>query len=105
MLEFLIGALEKVVLDVQCLLGQGRAVQVVLRAVVDWKRRDVEDQEGDDMADVMKDSFMRTKAIQRIPCPGVLVNRPFCTSCTLWVCILCTWSALQKKGCGHVHPC
>ena len=42
-LKFLVGALEEVVLGVQYLLGEGRAVQVVLRAVVDWKRGDVEE--------------------------------------------------------------
>ena len=29
--------LAEVVLGVQCCLGEGRAVQIVLRAVVDWK--------------------------------------------------------------------
>ena len=33
LLKFLVGAHEKVVLGVQCLLGEGRAVQVLLRAV------------------------------------------------------------------------
>ena len=33
-MKFLVGALEEVVLGVQCLLGEGRGVQVVLRAVV-----------------------------------------------------------------------
>ena len=43
LLKFLIEALEEVVLGVQCLLGEGRAFQVVLRAAVDRKRRDVQD--------------------------------------------------------------
>ena len=34
LLRFLVGALDEVVLGVQCLLGEGRAVQVVLRAAV-----------------------------------------------------------------------
>ena len=34
--------LAEVVVGVQCCLGEGRTVQVVLRAVVDWKRGDVE---------------------------------------------------------------
>ena len=45
------------VLGVQCRLGEGRAVQVVLR-VVDWKREcDAETSKGDDMADQMTDYF------------------------------------------------
>ena len=43
LLKFLVGALEEEVLGVQCLLREGRAVQVVLRAVVDWKRESVEE--------------------------------------------------------------
>ena len=31
------------VLGVKCRLGEGRAVQVVLRVVVDWKSEDVEE--------------------------------------------------------------
>ena len=34
LLQFLVGALEEVVLGVQCLLGEGRAAQGVLRVVV-----------------------------------------------------------------------
>ena len=37
LLKFLVGALKEVFLGVQCLLGEGRAVQVVLRAVVHGK--------------------------------------------------------------------
>ena len=33
LLKFLVWALEKVVLGAQCLVGEGRTVQVVLRAV------------------------------------------------------------------------
>ena len=62
------------------------------------ERRCGRDQQGDDMADLMTDSFRRTKMLQlkhlepqaRIQCPCVLANRLYCTSCTLWVCILCT---------------
>ena len=36
-MKFLVGALDEVVLGVQCLLGEGRAVQVVQRAVVHEK--------------------------------------------------------------------
>ena len=34
LMKFLVGAHEEVVLGAQCHLGEGRAVQVVLRAVV-----------------------------------------------------------------------
>ena len=43
LLKILESALEKVVLGVQCLHGEDRAVHVVLRTVVDWKRGDVEE--------------------------------------------------------------
>ena len=46
------------VLGVQCLLGAGRAVQVVLRAAVDRKRRDVQDtSNGLTFADLMTYCF------------------------------------------------
>ena len=46
------------VLGVQCRLGEGCAVQVVLRVVVDWEvRRCGRDQQRDDMADQMTEIF------------------------------------------------
>ena len=52
-------------LGVQCRLGEGRAVQVVLRVVVDWKREgEAEISKEMTMADQMTDSCKHTKMIQ-----------------------------------------
>ena len=60
----LLGALGEVVLGVLCLHGEGCAVQAVLRAVVDWKKGDVEETSKEMMADLMTDSLRRTKTLQ-----------------------------------------
>ena len=55
--------LAEVVVGVQCCLGEGRAVQIVLRAAMDEVRRCGVDQHGCDTADVKMDSFWRTVRI------------------------------------------
>ena len=91
--------LAEVVVGVQCCLGEGRSVQMVLRADGLEVRKCGNDQHGCDMADLKMDSFRRTKMIQ-LNHHDLSHMHAFtfvrareqteCTSCTLWVCILWT---------------
>ena len=107
--------LAEVVVGVQCCLGEGRAVRMVLRAVMELDvRRRGNDRRGCDMADLKMDSSRRTKMIQ-LNHHDLSHKHAFtfvraceqtaCTSCTLWMCILCTGSgAASSAASSEPHP-
>ena len=68
------------------------------------------DQHGCDMADLMTDSFRRTKMTQlnhrdlshKYACTFVRAcEQTVCTSCTLWVCVLCTFLEPFMRSAGQ----
>ena len=107
--------LAEVLVGVQCCLGEGRAVRMVLRAVTELDvRRRGNDQQGCDMADLKMESSRRAKMTQlnhydlshkhAFTCVCAC-EQTACTSCTLWVCILCTLSVeLSVLRSGNPKP-
>ena len=87
--------LAKVVVGVQCCLGEGRAVRAACCDGLEV-RRCGNDQRGCDMADLKMDSFRRTKMIQlnhhdmshkHVFTFVRACEQTVCTSCTLWYCV------------------